>query len=75
MGGVARGLGLDLLKEFVRINQGTLEVYSNEGYAIIDKDGERYENLDISFEGTVVHITLRRDENLYQLSDDSEAPF
>ncbi|MBU1398218.1 MAG: ATP-binding protein [Proteobacteria bacterium] len=73
--GVARGIGLDLLKEFIRINQGKLEVYSNEGYAIIDKDGERYENLDISFEGTVVHITLRRDENLYQLSDDSEAPF
>jgi len=75
MGGVARGLGLDLLKEFVRINQGKLEVYSNEGYAIIDKDGERYENRDISFEGTVVHITLRCDENLYRFRDESEAPF
>lgn len=75
MGGVARGLGLDLLKEFVRINQGTLEVYSNEGYAIIDKDGERYENHDISFEGTVVHITLRCDEKIYQFRDESEVPF
>ncbi|MFZ5995508.1 MAG: ATP-binding protein [Thermodesulfobacteriota bacterium] len=75
MGGIARGLGLDLLKEFVRINQGKLEVYSNEGYAIIDKDGERYENRDISFEGTVVHITLRCDENLYQFRDESEVPF
>lgn len=75
MGGVARGLGLDLLKEFVRMNQGKLEVYSNEGYAIIDKDGERYENRDISFEGTVVHITLRCDENLYRFSDESELPF
>ncbi|MGB5157463.1 ATP-binding protein [Desulfobacterium sp. N47] len=75
MGRVARGLGLDLLKEFVRINQGELEVYSNEGYAIIDKDGERYENRDVSFEGTVVHITLRCDENLYQFCDESEVPF
>lgn len=40
MGGVARGLGLDLLKEFIRVNQGKLEVYSNEGYAIVDKGGE-----------------------------------
>lgn len=69
------GSGLDLLKEFVRINQGKLEVYSNEGYAIIDKDGERYENRDISFEGTVVHITLRCDENLYQFRDESEVQF
>ena len=69
------GSGLDLLKEFVRINQGKLEVYSNEGYAIVDRDGERYENRDISFEGTAVHITLRCDENLYQFSGESEVPF
>ena len=61
-GGVARGLGLDLLKEFVQLNQGKLEIYSNDGYAILAKDGERFENRDISFEGTVVHITLRCDE-------------
>jgi hypothetical protein len=70
--GVARGLGLDLLKEFIRLNQGKLEVYSNDGYAIIDKEGERYENSDISFEGTVVHITLRCDENLYRFRDEAE---
>ncbi|SPD75142.1 conserved hypothetical protein [uncultured Desulfobacterium sp.] len=69
------GSGLDLLKEFIRINHGKMEVYSNEGYAIIDKDGERYENRDISFEGTVVHITLRCDENLYRFSDEAEPLF
>lgn len=71
-GGVARGLGLDLLKEFVRINQGKLEIYSNDGYAIVDKDGERFENRDLAFEGTVVHITLRCDENLYRFRDEAE---
>jgi hypothetical protein len=64
------GTGLDLLKEFVRLNQGKLEAYSNEGYAIIDRDGERYLNRNISFEGTVFHITLRCDENLYQFRDE-----
>lgn len=72
MGGVARGLGLDLLKDFVRINQGKLEVYSNDGYAIIDKEGERFDNCYISFKGTVVHITLRCDEKLYRFCDEAE---
>ncbi|NPU95259.1 MAG: ATP-binding protein [Gammaproteobacteria bacterium] len=71
-GGVARGLGLDLLKEFVRLNQGKLEIYSNDGYAIVDKDGERFENRELAFEGTVVHITLRCDENLYRFRDEAE---
>jgi hypothetical protein len=65
------GLGLDLLKEFIRINQGKLEVYSNEGYAIINNDGERYENRDIGFEGTMMHITLRCDEKLYRFADET----
>jgi hypothetical protein len=71
-GGVARGLGLDLLKEIVQLNQGKLEIYSNNGYAIIDKDGERYENRDLAFEGTVVHITLRCDEKLYLFNDEAD---
>ncbi|MFH1980345.1 MAG: ATP-binding protein [Pseudomonadota bacterium] len=66
------GSGLDLLKEFVRLNQGKLEIYSNDGYAIVDKDGERFENRDLAFEGTVVHITLRCDENLYRFRDEAE---
>jgi hypothetical protein len=71
-GDVARGLGLDLLKEFVRLNQGKLEIYSNDGYAIVDKDGERYENHDLAFEGTAVQITLRCDEKLYRFRDEAE---
>lgn len=65
-----RGLGLDLLKEFVKINQGRLEIYSNDGYVLIDKDGERYQNWKYPFEGTAVHITLRCDEKLYCFRDE-----
>lgn len=76
-GGVARGIGLDLLKEFIRINQGKLEVYSNEGYALIDNKGERFSNRYTFFEGTVFHITLRCDEKLYRFIDEtnSKIPF
>ena len=69
--GMARGLGLDLLKEFIRVNHGKLEVYSNEGYGIVDEDGERFKNLSTSFEGTVFHITLRCDESFYRFADEA----
>ncbi len=75
--GVARGVGLDLLKDFIRLNQGKLEVYSNEGYVVIDQNGERFENRVSSFEGSVFYITLRCDEALYRFADeaDDEPPF
>lgn len=63
--GVARGLGLDLLKEFLRVNDGSLEIYSNDGYAIVDRNGERYQDLNSSFSGTAVQIKLNCDETLY----------
>ena len=72
---VARGLGLDLLKEFIRLNEGKMEVYSNKGYVIIDKNGDRYKNHEIAFEGTVIHITLRCDENLYKFGHEIDPIF
>lgn len=70
--GVRRGMGLDLLKEFIRVNHGKLEAYSNDGYARIDENGEKYENLGHSFEGTVIHITLRCDEKYYSFANETE---
>jgi len=66
------GSGLDLLQRFVRLNQGKMEIYSNDGYAIVDRNGEKFENRTPAFEGTVVHITLRCDERLYRLSSEAE---
>lgn len=63
--GVARGLGLDLLKEFVQINHGSLEIYSNDAYAIVDRNGERFQDMNSSFLGTAVLIKLNCDETLY----------
>jgi hypothetical protein len=35
-GSVTGGIGLDCLKQFVHINKGKLQIFSNDGYAIID---------------------------------------
>jgi len=68
---VARGLGLDLLKEFVRLNQGKLEVYSNDAYALINTEGDNFVKKDVSFDGTIMHLTLRCDERLYSFKDEA----
>jgi anti-sigma regulatory factor (Ser/Thr protein kinase) len=70
--GVPRGLGLNLLQNFVSKNQGNLMVFSNDGYVSIDDNGIKYHDRSINFPGTLIDIALRCDEKYYCLS--SEVP-
>ena len=73
--GMGRGMGLDLLKKFIKVNRGRLEVFSHEGYAIIDENQERYQTRSTFYEGTLVNISLVCDESYYQLASEvSEKP-
>jgi len=65
------GMGLKLLKEFIQINKGRLDIYSHSGHAIIDADGERYEIIDSFFKGTVVNISINIDQKFYYLTTES----
>lgn len=69
----ARGLGLDLLKEFVQKASGVIQIFSHDGYARIDRQGETYENAEPFFEGTLVQIRLSCDDKLYMLSNELAA--
>ncbi len=71
--GIGRGNGLSLLKEFVKVNHGTLEVYSQDGYALISDEKENFSNRQSFFKGTVVNITFRCDKRYYQLADENIA--
>lgn len=70
-GKVARGLGLDLLNEFVQLNQGSLEIYSNDGYARVDNKGPSFLTIENGFSGTVVQIKFKCDEKYYRFSDEA----
>jgi hypothetical protein len=70
---VCGGMGLDVLKAFVKTNQGKLEIYSYEGYALIDQSVEQYSESRVSFEGTLANISLRCDEACYQLASECDS--
>jgi len=69
--GTGRGVGLDLLRSFVRKNQGRMEVYSNEGYALITSDQECYQDMEHGFEGTLFYLDLVCDEKFYFLASEA----
>ncbi len=57
-----RGVGLDLLKEFVHLNEGSLEIYTNDCKASIDEQGKyQVESLPFNFKGTMALITINCD--------------
>ncbi len=65
-----RGLGLDLLKDFVRLNKGWLEMFSHEGYAVVTDGKIQFTERTKFFEGTLVNISLKCDESHYCLASE-----
>jgi two-component sensor histidine kinase len=63
--GIPGGVGLDLLRDFVKITDGKLEIFSHEGYILMSKDNESYSSRESYFEGTLVNIKLHCDSKSY----------
>ena len=60
-----RGVGLDILKEFVSLNKGKLEIYTNECCAYVNESGEyEIEELDFNFTGTLALISINCQEDI-----------
>ncbi len=70
-GATSRGIGLDLLKSFIRVNRGAMQVFSNEGFAEITAEREVYGSFSSAFEGTIFHIKLICDEKYYCLAGET----
>ena len=63
-----RGLGLDFLKQFVRLNKGSLEIFSENGHVLIKgQEKEKYGNKIIPFHGSFIYITFTCDNRYYKL--------
>jgi len=64
---IPRGLGFGILNDFVRVNKGSIKIYSNNCYASTDEDGEYSVNeINTNFPGTLVTITINCDDQYYK---------
>ena len=64
--GFPRGLGLDLLRSFVKANQGSLRLCTgNVLYTYSDSKGEQFHLLDNGFYGTLFEIDIISDNERY----------
>ncbi|MHA7809628.1 MAG: hypothetical protein ACX933_07480 [Marinobacter adhaerens] len=67
-----RGLGFDLLNEFVCINEGELRIYSNDVSVISSKpSGFVVQKSKIPFDGTLVSININCDDRHYQFASEN----
>lgn len=66
------GLGLQILRNFVFLNGGKIQIVSNSGYCLFNKDNTIEFKLDNEFPGTVVNIEINtNDTNTYSLEEEN----
>jgi hypothetical protein len=71
IGNVSGGLGLDIVKEFIRLNKGKIQIVSADGYLEFSEDEVIKKSFNNFFPGTVVNIEFRlNDRNLYKLKEE-----
>ncbi len=57
-GSVPGGLGLKLIREFIAMNKGRIQIVSDRGYWEFSPCGETLARIDIPFPGTVINIEI-----------------
>jgi len=71
--GTSAGLGLHLLREFLRVNCGSIQIVSGEGYfGQFGEESPSYLTLRNSIAGTLVNLRVVFDNNLYQMKGEDK---
>ena len=69
--GVVGGLGLKLLRDFVKFNKGKLQIISRFAYYEYENDSDSFEKMDYEFPGTCVNLEVNTsDSNSYCLKSE-----
>lgn len=72
-GNVPGGLGLNLIREFIAMNKGRIQIVSDRGYWEMKPEGETLTRIDTPFPGTVINIEINTaDTSSYRLRSETE---
>ncbi len=72
-GNVPGGLGLKLIREFIAMNKGRIQIVSDRGYWEYSPHGETLTRIDTPFPGTVINIEINTaDHSSYRLRSELE---
>ena len=70
-------MGLDLLKEFVKVNRGKVEIFSHDAFATVDarlpQNTNReviYGRSSVPFAGTIANIVFRCTPHYYSFASE-----
>ncbi|WNZ47523.1 ATP-binding protein [Leptolyngbya boryana CZ1] len=63
--GMPGGTGLDMLRSFIKEKKGKIEIYSHDGYVLIDETQDFYGSAPTYFDGTLINITVQCDPIYY----------
>lgn len=73
-GKVPGGLGLKLIKEFIALNKGRIQIVSDRGYWEFSPRGETLTRIGTPFPGTVINIEINTaDTSSYRLRSELES--
>ena len=62
-----RGKGLNILEEFIKLNNGEIFMISDKSHCKINKKTRYFENNEINLKGTLISISIRKDnEHIYK---------
>ncbi len=69
--GLSGGLGLAVLREFVSMNKGKMQIISKDGFYQYDGESEQLKKFNGEFPGTIVNLQFKtNDSNNYLLSEE-----
>lgn len=71
--GVSGGLGLAILKEFITLNKGKIQIVSGDAFYEFSDNAEKIQKLNNYFDGSVISMTFKTDDNkTYKLASEAQ---
>ena len=67
-------MGLAQLKEFIRMNNGSLDIISGNGWVSLRGQEEEAHILSTSFPGTIVNLNFNFDDKDYYYMNNEQQP-